>query len=448
MAGLIPQEHVTNVDAHLQNNLLFMKVDSINQHLIKMILGPSFQHCRSIYLLSRSEALIDMVPKSDDLIEEVLGLSGTQEYRNRTFLVTICLAQGKVPPSLISDYATALVSPIVPDTIYSKYLLANRDWIEFRVGRNSTTSQSTYPVIDTEEKADNASDITSLDPFAEEVKDSDNDTASNPESDPGEPPEQVEEVVTPQSTGPKTLVRDPTETISSIDETKDDTVVKKKQTQTPQLIHTPKQPSFIPTLATPASPWEKPTTPVHHTGHAPPKVVTPLKQDLMDTPKHPPTPRDPYILDPIKKTKPIKDPSFQYTHVDPEFKSKLTGQPNLYKRKSSELLTIRNPECTPSKKYFPLSIPPFGQEDPAKFQFSKPSKDPPINPPQPKRYDTLDLLTQAMSELDTDELRTFIGALMAIDKNREGRSDHVSHSPELDQAWDPHMGGKVGVTRG
>ena len=61
MAGLIPQEHVTDVDAHLQSNMLFMKVDSINQHLIKMILGPSFQHCRSIYLLSRSEALIDMV---------------------------------------------------------------------------------------------------------------------------------------------------------------------------------------------------------------------------------------------------------------------------------------------------------------------------------------------------------------------------------------------------
>ena len=53
-----------------------------------------------------------------------------------------------------------------------------------------------------------------------------------------------------------------------------------------------------------------------------------------------------------------------------------------------------------------------------------------------------------MSELDTDELRTFIGALMVIDKKREGRSDHVSLSPELDQAWDPHTGGKVGVAGG
>ena len=93
MAGLIPQERITDVDMHLQNNLLYMKVDSINQHLIKMILGPFSRHCRSIYLLSRSEALKDMVPKSDDLIEEVLSLSGTQEYRNRTFQVTICLAQ-------------------------------------------------------------------------------------------------------------------------------------------------------------------------------------------------------------------------------------------------------------------------------------------------------------------------------------------------------------------
>ena len=140
MAGLIPLAHVTDVDAHLQSNLLYMKVDSINQHLIKMILGPSFQHCRSIYLLSRSEALIDMVAKSDDLIEDVLSLSGTQEYRNRTFQVTICLAQSKIPPSFIANYATALVSPIVPDTMSSKYLLANRDWIEFRVRRNSTTS--------------------------------------------------------------------------------------------------------------------------------------------------------------------------------------------------------------------------------------------------------------------------------------------------------------------
>ena len=36
-----------------------------------------------------------------------------------------------------------------------------------------------------------ASDITSLDPFAEEVKGSDTDTASDPGSDPGEQPEQI-----------------------------------------------------------------------------------------------------------------------------------------------------------------------------------------------------------------------------------------------------------------
>ena len=138
--------------------------------------------------------------------------------------------------------------------MYSKYLLANRDWIEFRVRRNSTTSQSTYPVIDADEKADNVSDITSLDPYAEEVKGSDIDIASDPGSEQAEEPEQTEEVVTPKSTGPKTPVRDPIETISSIDETKDDTVVRNKQTQTPILTQTPKQSGFIPTVATPASP--------------------------------------------------------------------------------------------------------------------------------------------------------------------------------------------------
>ena len=229
-----------------------MKVDSINTHLIRMIFGPFHQHCRSIYLLSRSEALIDMVPKSDDLIEEVLSLSGTQEYRNRTFQVSFCLAQDKIPLSFISDYALALVSPQVPATMSNKYLLANRHWIEFRVRRNSTTSQSTYPVVDMDEKTENVSDITSLDPNAEEVKDSDTDTASDPEFESTEEPEQGEEVVTPKSTGPKTPVQEPTDTISSLDETKDDTVVRTKQTQTPQHIQTPQGPHFIATVATPA----------------------------------------------------------------------------------------------------------------------------------------------------------------------------------------------------
>ena len=446
MAGLIPQERLPDVEMHLQNNLLYMKVDSINQHLIKMIFGPSFQHCRRIYLLSRSEALIDMVTKSDDLIEEVLSLSGTQEYRNRTFQVTICLAQDKIQPDLIADYALALVSPHPPDSMSSKYLLANRDWIEFRVRRNSTTSQSTYPVLDTEEKSENASGITGLDPNTEVDRGSETDSASNPESEPEEEPEPVEEVITPKPTDPKTPVREPTDTISSLDGTKDDTVVKNKQTQTPKHMQTPNQPGFIPTVATPASPWPL-STPPGHTGHTPPPVPTPLKQELRDPPKHPPTPRDPFILDPIKKLNPIQYPSFKITQTDPEPKTKLKGKPLPPKRKSSELITIRNPEYTPSKKYFPLSIPPFGEEDPGQFTFAAVKKPPP-KPPEPKKPKTLDLLTQAMCQLDTEELRSFIGALMIIDKQREGRSDHISLSPELDQARDPPMGGKVGVAGG
>ena len=280
-----------------------------------------------------------------------------------------------------------------------------------------------------------------------EVKGSDTDTASNPESESEEEIEQVEEVVTPKPTGPKTQVREPTNTISSLDETKDDTVVRNKQTQTPKQIQTPKKSGFIPTVATPASSWQLPTTP-YHTGHTQPPLPTPLKQELRHPPRHPPTPRDPFILDPIKKTNPIQDPSFKYTQTDPELKWKLQGKPQPPKRKSSELLTIRNPEYTPSKHYFPLSIPQFGQEDPAQFKFSKPAKDPQPKQQEPKKAETLDLLTQAMYQLDTEELRSFIGPLMLIDKQREGRSDHISLSPELDQAQDPQMGGKVGVARG
>ena len=54
-------------------------------------------------------------------------------------------------------------------------------------------------------------------------------------------------------------------------------------------------------------------TPPGHTGHTPPPVPTPLKHELRDPPKHPPTPRDPFILDPIKKLNPIQDPSFKIT---------------------------------------------------------------------------------------------------------------------------------------
>ena len=233
MAGLIPQEQITDVDMHLKNNLLYMKVEKININLIKMILGPYYQHCRSIYLLSRSEALLDMVSKTDDLIEIVLSLSGTQEYRNRTFQVYISLAQEKISPNFIADYALALVSPHVPDSMSNKYFLANREWVEFRVRRNNTTSQSTYSVVDTDEKADNVFDITSLDPNAEVAENSDIDTASESESESesesGEDPEPTEKVVTPKSTGPKTPVGDPTETISSIEETRDDTVVRNKR---------------------------------------------------------------------------------------------------------------------------------------------------------------------------------------------------------------------------
>ena len=127
-----------------------------------------------------------------------------------------------------------------------------------------------------------------------------------------------------------------------------------------------------------------------------------MKKELRDPPKHPPTPRDPFILDPIKKSNPIKDPSFQYTQTDPELLQPLQGKPQPPKRKSSELLTIRNPEYTPSKKYFPLDIPQFGEEDPNQFRFVQTTKDhKPPKPPDPKKPETLDLLTQALFELDT-----------------------------------------------
>ena len=162
-----------------------------------------------------------------------------------------------------------------------------------------------------------------------------------------------------------------------------------------------------------------PTTP-KHTGHTPPPRPTPLKKDLIDPPRHPPTPRDHFILDPIQKTNPVQDPLIKITQTDPEPIIKLQGKPQPPKRKSSELLTIKNPEYTPSKKYFPLSIPTFGQEDPNQFTFTQTNKDPPPQPQEPQKPETLDLLTQAVFQLDTEELRSVIGALMLVDKRRGG----------------------------
>ena len=189
--------------------------------------------------------------------------------------------------------------------------------------------------------------------------------------------------------------------------------MRNKQTQTPKLTQTPKQSGFIAYIATPASSWSLPTTPVQtgipgHTGYTPPPMPTPLKKELRDPPRHPPTPRDLFILDPIQKTNPIQDPSFKYTQTEPITKIKLTGKPQPPKRKSSELLTTRNPEYTPSKNYFPLDIPQFGQVDPAQFKFSRPTKDPQPKQQEPKKPETLDLLTQAVYQLDTEELRSFI----------------------------------------
>ena len=66
--------------------------------------------------------------------------------------------------------------------------------------------------------------------------------------------------------------------------------MRSKQTQTPTHIQTPKKSDYITTIATPASPWQLPTTP-DHAGHTPTPIPTPLKQELRDPPKNPPTPR-------------------------------------------------------------------------------------------------------------------------------------------------------------
>ena len=63
-----------------------------------------------------------------------------------------------------------------------------------------------------------------------------------------------------------------------------------------------------------------------------------------------------------------------------------------------------------------MDIPQFGTEDPAQFKFSKSAKDPQPKQQEPKKPETLDLLTQAMFQLDTEELRSFIGILITIDK--------------------------------
>ena len=63
-------------------------------------------------------------------------------------------------------------------------------------------------------------------------------------------------------------------------------------------------------------------------GHTPPAIPTPLKKELVDPPRHPTTPRDPFILEPIKKTRTIQDPPLYHQQKDPVIPTQLQGNLN------------------------------------------------------------------------------------------------------------------------
>ena len=229
-----------------------------------------FAFCRSIYFCNRRECVLDIVPKHRDTLDQIKSLAGVNLYWQRQFKVRISAADQLFGPEFFTDYAFALTTGKVPPSLTPKFLVVNNDWFDTRVRRDSNSSISTYPLLTSEDKGENESDITSVNLNVTPEDDS----ASRIEV----PPDQSEasEASDTEANNPDTVVEpmnDSNETSStSSEEEQEDTTLKK--TENPSI---PEQ-KVIPSVCTPASPWKFATS----TDHSP------------DKNSHPPTPNDPF----------------------------------------------------------------------------------------------------------------------------------------------------------
>ena len=225
MAGAAEGADLADVEQLLHRNMLFVSMDiDVNLKLLKKVLGPMFRYCRSIYFCSRNECVLDVVPKHKDTLEVIKSYARVNLDRKRQFKVRIDEADSLFAPNFFTDYAYALTTGKVPESLTPKFLIVNKEWLESRVRRDSDSSVSTYPLLTSEERGDE-SDITSinLNVTGEDV------SSSRVESLQDQPT--ASEISDTEANDPDTVVEpedNPVGTSSSSEEEQDNTTLKKQ----------------------------------------------------------------------------------------------------------------------------------------------------------------------------------------------------------------------------
>ena len=355
MAGAAEGANLAVVEQMLYTNMLFVSMEiDVNLHILKRVIGPMFRFCRSVYFCNRNECVLDIVPKHADTLEQIKSFAGVNLYRKRQFKVRISPAEELFEPGFFTDYAFALTTGKVPQSLTPKFLIVNKEWLEQRVRRDSDSSVSTYPLLTSEDKGE--SDITSvnLNVTQDDIVSSRNESLLDQQV--------VSEVSDIEANDPDTVVEpvnDSNESSStSSEEEPEDTTLKRSENPTTSEEQGQPLQDVIPTVCTPASPWRLPS-PVN-TAHTPnrssrpPTPTNPFQRPdelLLPVPDRPETPaRVPNLVvtqTPKQKipttparTTPLNKPRYTQDHVKPK-PSKLKPIPKSDTKKLKEPFTLK-----------------------------------------------------------------------------------------------------------
>ena len=297
MAGAAEGADLAMVEQLLHTNMLFVSMDiDANLHILKRVIGPMFRFCRSVYFCNRNECVLDIVPKHSDTLKHIKTYAGVNLYRKRQFKVRISEADQLFDPGFFTDYAFALTTGKVPQTLTPKFLIVNKEWLDSRVRRDSDSSVSTYPLLTSEDKGEDESDITSinLNVTQEDV--------SSPRNESLPDQQAASEVSDTEANDPDTVVQpvdDSVATSSSSEEEQENTTLKKAENTTTSDNPRQLNQNVIPNICSPASPWKfaRPTeddhTPDRHSH--PPTSTDPFKKSDEQVPTIPPIPPVPLV---------------------------------------------------------------------------------------------------------------------------------------------------------
>ena len=498
MAGAAEGADLANVEQLLHRNMLFVSMDiDVNLKLLKKVLGPMFRFCRSIYFCSRNECVLDVVPKHKDTLETIKSYAGVNMDRTRQFKVRMDEADSLYTPDFFTDYAYALTTGKVPESLTPKFLVTNKEWLESRVRRDSDSSVSTYPLLTSEERGDE-SDITSinLNVTGEDV------SSSRVESLQDQPT--ASEISDTEVNDPDTVVEpvdNPVGTSSSSEEEQDNTTLKKAEHATTAEGLRPPYQDVIPSICTPASPHsiDRPldTDSIPGKDSKPPTPGNPFKQSdeqvLLGPPIPPLVPSAPPVMDlpetpdrittsksrldlpttPAGKT-PLHKP--RYTPSCPKQKLKKSKEPLTKKVVKESLKEVSNSGYSPhimenpiekkpksSQQTKPLKLdPPLTIHSPPRRSYPIPDPCPsqnverlptpeqriPSSEPSPKSVDiNVQVVDLAIEQMKQEQLKDLIDTLIFRyeHKQRFGAMPPQDSSTH-DQVF--HLGGKEGVDGG